>query len=610
MWWFEKRPGLTVFLIGLVTRILYLINAALKDPLFYHPIMDPLYHHQWAQAIIRGGWLNELPYFRAPLYPHLLALIYLIFGPNLLIPRIVQAVLGAGSCYLIFHIAKRLSSERHGFYTGLITALYPLLIYFDGELLIPSLLIFLILLSILLLLKEQLFLAGLVGGLAAITRPNVLAFFAILFCYYLIKHKKVLPILLGLIIPIVPVTVRNYIVSREIIVIAWQGGINFYIGNNPKSDGMTAIIPGTRKDWWGGYYDARRIVAESLGREPSYHEIDRYWFRKGLNFIISHPFSALALYLKKLYLLIGGVEIANNRSIYFFKNFTFLKYLIIFTPIFQFPFGLLFPFALVGLFFWIKRKKNPLPLIFVLSYGCSFLPFFINGRYRTPLIPFLAFFAVIGYTAIRRDRKFLFVFLPAAILSNANLFQLPLTNYAQDHLTLAGYYFEQGKLNRAYEEANLSLRYGDLSETHALLGRIHSRLGNLNLAIKEYRRAITLNPSLPEPYLNIGNLFARSNIIDSAFKYIRAACKIDPYNGRALNSLGNLCFTTGRLEQAETLYLRASRLEPDYLSPLYHLALIYLRTGRYDSALTIYNRLVRIDPASKLTVSLRRRLGL
>ena len=604
------KKGLAIFAVGLTIRLLYLINSALKDPLFYHPIMDPLYHHQWALAIIRGGWLNQLPYFRAPLYPHLLALSYLIFGVNLLIPRIIQALLAAFSSYLVYRISCKLFSERIGFYSGFITALYPTLIYFDGELLIPSLLVFLTLLGFYLLINERLLLAGLTFGLAAVTRPNILAFVSVLILYYIIKKRSFWPIIIGIVISIFPVTLRNYLVSKEIIVIAWQGGVNFYIGNNSSSDGMTAIIPGTRKDWWGGYYDARRIVREAIGHEPSYHEIDRFWFRRGLEYIIKNPLNTVGLYLKKMYLLISGFEVANNRSIYFFKDFTFLRYLIIFTPIFQFPFGLLFPFAVVGIYVWAKKKKDPLLLIFILSYSASFLPFFINARFRVPLLPFLTPYAVLGFFSIKRTVKDLIIFIPAFALSNSNLMMLPVTNSAQDHLTLAGFYLKQGDLERAIQEATKSLRYAELAETRNLLGRISMEIGEAGLAIREYQSAIRLDPKLPEPYLNIGNYYARTGRIDSAFSYILTAIRIDPYNARSWNSLGNLYFTTGSLKEAEEAYLKSSRLEPGYISPLYHLALLYLKTDRREKVIALYHKIAKTDPDSKFLLILKRRLNL
>ena len=55
-----------------------------------------------------------------------------------------------------------------------------------------------------------------------------------------------------LLVVVLPITIRNCAVGGDAVLIASQGGVNFYIGNNPDSDGRTAIVPGTPGDWWGG----------------------------------------------------------------------------------------------------------------------------------------------------------------------------------------------------------------------------------------------------------------------------------------------------------------------------------------------------------------------
>ena len=52
--------------------------------------------------------------------------------------------------------------------------------------------------------------------------------------------------------------------------------------NNENADGITAIVPGTRPDWDGGYEDSHRIPQEELGRKLGEAEISSYWFKKGL----------------------------------------------------------------------------------------------------------------------------------------------------------------------------------------------------------------------------------------------------------------------------------------------------------------------------------------
>ena len=45
----------------------------------------------------------------------------------------------------------------------------------------------------------------------------------------------------GIAAAIAPVTIRNYVVSRRVVPIAWQAGTNFYIGNNPQANGAFRV---------------------------------------------------------------------------------------------------------------------------------------------------------------------------------------------------------------------------------------------------------------------------------------------------------------------------------------------------------------------------------
>ena len=90
-------------------------------------------------------------------------------------------------------------------------------------------------------------------GLSAIARPNVLLFGPAIVVWLAIVHRRealraliyVACVTTGCLLVILPITIRNYVVGKDVALIATQGGVNFYIGNNPQADGRTAIVPGT-----------------------------------------------------------------------------------------------------------------------------------------------------------------------------------------------------------------------------------------------------------------------------------------------------------------------------------------------------------------------------
>lgn len=587
---------LFIFFLALILRLIYLFQIKDADPLFYHPIMDALYHHDWAVSIIQGGWLGKDSFFRAPLYPYFLSFSYRLFGINLLIPRIVQLLIGSINCVLIARIGSLLFKKRVGIISGIIACIYPFFIFYDNELLIPTLLIFLVLLGCYLIFKQNFtsvsklnwFFIGIIWGLAAITRPNVLLFLIIL-PFWLIKRLKknaktaILCGLLGVAAMIIPVTVRNYVVSKEFVPIAWQAGINFYIGNNPNSDGVTAVIPGTRKTWWGGFRDAKRFAEEALKRKLKNSEIDKYWFNQGFEFITREPLKAFGLFLKKAYLFFGGFEFSNNRDIYFFTQLTYLKFLIFTLPLLQFPFGIIFPLCLAGIIMvfiqresnWYSKKRRPdilLCLILIMSYSLSFIFFFVSARFRLVIIPFCIIFACFSVLfAIDKIRKRkikhfvlpVLVFIFAFLFFNANFFHAQQSNPAPSYLSM---------------------------------GVAYKKMGRTKEALDNYQKAIESDPTLPEGYFNIGNIYAEMRRFDDAKKLFVKAIEVDPSSSRAHNNLGNIYLEQGNFEKALEYYTKASSLEPDYVTPLYHAGLIYEKLGNSAKAESLWKRVLQINP--------------
>ncbi|MBZ0267647.1 glycosyltransferase family 39 protein, partial [bacterium] len=163
------------------------------NPFFDIPIMDEGYHDLWAREIAAGDWTARVPFFRAPLYPFLLGLAYRIFGdspPPYAGIRTVQVLLGAATPWLVHRLARRIVPGRPAVAAAaaLLVAVDGILVYFEADLLLESLLAPLSAAFLLLVLRaretgtaRRWAAAGLILGLFAITRPNVLLFAPVLF---------------------------------------------------------------------------------------------------------------------------------------------------------------------------------------------------------------------------------------------------------------------------------------------------------------------------------------------------------------------------------------------------------------------------------------------
>jgi 4-amino-4-deoxy-L-arabinose transferase-like glycosyltransferase len=421
-WW----PLLLVLALALAYRGLYLAEGS-SHPDFGLVFMDQEYHVEWARSLASGQWtppydeLRSGAYFRAPLYPHFLAGVLALFGNSLWAARIVQILIGSLSCVLASALATKCFGSRTGVVTGILCAFYWVFAYFDARLLLPVLLVFFILLAMLLtfLAVERrspslIALAGLTFGLYSITRPNILVFFPFLFWW---SWRAFRPekrgraalftglLVLGCVLPPLLVTVRNRVVADDWVVVASQGGVNFYIGNNAQSNGMEAVVPGTRQSWWGGFEDTRRIAEEAAGRSLKDSEVSDYWFRRAWTEIRANPGRWLRLTGRKALAFFGDPELPNNEP-YEAQRSQYRTLSLV--PL---GFAVFFGLFLVSLPEMIRRVRTAagndtrdrfvsLILQFVVVYSLSVIAFFVTGRYRVPVVPFLVMGAALTLVRI------------------------------------------------------------------------------------------------------------------------------------------------------------------------------------------------------------------
>ena len=598
-----------VFLFSLALRLIYLLQIQ-ANPHFNVPTMDPLYHDVWAQNIAGGNWIGSSIFFRAPFYPYFLALVYKLFGHGYFIPRLIQHIMGSFSCILVYFLARKLYNRSVAIIASLIASTYGILIYFESELLLDSLLVFFDLILILYLLNTEdnpksyrWLVAGMILGLSALTRPNIL--FCIPFIWlwiYLtfkrrIKMKTVLAygaiFLLGVILLVAPVTLRNYIVGKDLVLIASQGGINFYLGNNPRADGMSAIFYGA--DWQ--YRDFQFTAQKEVGKTLRPSEISNFYYKKGLNFMLGQPDKSLKLLFKKLYLFWNKFEISNNQDIYFFRRYSSLVRIL--------PLGLwlIAPLALTGILisFW-ERRKILLPFIFVISYMITVVLFFVTSRFRLPVIPFLIIFTSFAvYWMIRHlvERKlkslliFIAVFIPFLILTNSNLYRLSTENFSSSHFSLGNVFLKEGDLESALKEYDKALGKGSYPvRVHLNRGIIFFRLGDYEKAEQEFKKELTIDPQDERAYNNLSVLYRLKGEYEEAIEYAGESIQIKPYYPEAYVNLALAYQEKGDLTRARETLFQGMEVIPDFLHASFVLASIYQREGKTDSAIFEYRRIV------------------
>ncbi len=622
-----------VLLIALVVRLVY--NHQLQaSPFFSHPSIDAKLHVDWATAIAEGRSLFDGVYPRAPLYPWLLGILFSIIGVDYEVPRMLAAVMGAGSCGLLFAVAHRYFGRSVAALAGVLAATYWVLVFFDGELLVEPLSVFLNLLGLWLVVRVDRpgyfawAFAGVCFGLSALNRPNVLLVVPVLACWpiviYGLKQPKdwiaraaTFGVACGL--TILPVTIRNYVKGGEAVLIASNGGFNFYIGNNPQSDGLMALLPGVRPDWWGGMEDAAAIAQSNMGRQLSAGEVSRFYYRAGLRFMFDHPGQAIRLMLHKLRYFWNDVEVPNPYNLYFFTD----KY----TPIVRFlpvGFGMMVPFALIGVVLSGKRKLvGQFPLWgYGFAYMVGVVAFFVTSRFRLPIVPIVILYAAYGFVGLLRlmaDRKWaasigcvLMVGLAWPLLHTEDI--AGLKDHAVSHCKVARALGEQKNFEAAEGACRTAIELEpELALAHEIMGELKLAQSNRRLGIRSLRRALELDANRPayamlaEALIATGRYAEAKRVYQDGIEALPGQIELRFRLAWLLATSTNARVRDGNaaLKIAE----EGLKSKADSVALLDAKAAALAELGRFDEAIEAANQALGLLGKSRNELSLRRAIG-
>ncbi len=612
----------SILAAAFLVRLVYLLEY--RHSLFFtFPVIDSATYDRMAWDAAQGRRLWPGAFWQPPLYPWLLGLFYTVAGHTLFGARLVQITLGSLSCLLLYFVGRRVFGPPTGNIAAAGMALYGTLIYFDGEILVPTLSIFLLLAGLLLLLRAAdagaerpcllLWLsAGLVLGLAALARPDALLFGVVAAAWAWgwpgrnarwVRVRRVGLFLLGVCAVVSVVTVRNYLVAGDLVLISANGGLNFYLGNNPEAEAMVAVRPGFRWESLVNEPYLKAGISKASARSL-------YFFQKGLTFLRTNPGAALALYGRKLARFWNAFEIGRNRDVYGTRGDSRLLSVLLWRlgPV-GFPFGIVAPLAAVGLTVSLSRdRKRVLLYLFLLAYLLATILFFVAARYRLAIVPVLLLFAAYYIVWLRaalrqgRRRRVLMSLVLLAVV-------FPLVNrgfpafdrlYRGEADRYRGiYYVDRGQ----YEAGEAAYRRAieadpDYAEAHAELGQLLRDRGRQAEALTHLRRAYDLCPFSEQTQYLLGTAYAAAGESAEAEAWFRKAIAAAPY-ALAHRDLGRLLLDEGRLAEAEQWLRQAAELNPDDLETWYKLGQCLVYRGRYAEAERALHEARRLAPGDR-----------
>ncbi len=365
-----RRPWKAALCLGgvaFVVRAGFVLN--LQERWYFY---DTVHYDAAARSLLSGeGFRYERPFFGTtaynlePLYPLFLAANYATFGRRFLAVRVVQGLLGALTCVVVFSLARRLFDVKVAALAGAICALYPHLVFISG-LLYPEQLFTLLLAAGMWCLVRYMATGrtllmvgvGVCMGLAALVKGIALAFVPVLVVWLLFRRRTGkgqrlahAALFVGtVVVVLLPWSLRNYRVFGQLAPVRAHATMVFDQRYVQQDEPLVAQWMHGKVDTWSFLVryveEFVRFWTPTLGRLQSRNEFTTRW--------------------------------ANMVSIA--------------------AAGPVLLFALLGVWFARKRLNELMPLLLlVMTFACTYAFFLTHVRYRIPVEPYLILLAAFGW---------------------------------------------------------------------------------------------------------------------------------------------------------------------------------------------------------------------
>lgn len=556
-------------------------------PLFTSLRLDEVYNDQWAREAAAGSLFKQSMPISAPGYPWFLGAVYAVFGRNLLVPRILQVIMGLGSVLLAHNISRRLFGPAAALVSALLMALYWPLIVFEQRLLLATLFVvmnlFTLAAAIWSLDHDSIpgwISTGLGLGAMTVVYPTAviwtIALAAWLAANAIKKRSRTsafaaTALAAGFLLLILPIVAMGQTRTGEWYFLRSHAGFNLYLGNNPAADGtMYARL--------GGGWDRIEALPVKEAGVITLNGQDRFYLAKVKQFIVQDPGDFFKLWARKSALILNRREIRATIDPEFHRSlFSALRLPL---PGFALVLGL----ALAALASpAIQDRRRRLLALYLGSYAAAMISTVVASRYRLPLAAGLIICGGAGAVNLYSSLASL-----AAKKAGAGRRR----NLAAPALFLAGIGLAFLPVAPKYSRA----------EEYSFLGLAYSQAGDNQAAMSYYRKALEADPRCAMAMTEIAALERGRGDLDSALAWQARSVAADPDGGYGHYDLGLYLWERGRREQAMEEFNRAVECKPLWEHALHVLAVHEYELGRLEAARQHFQTLLLVRPDQYLEI--------
>lgn len=593
-------PGLPHYLFAAVflLRLVALVQFS-HSPLFLPVRGDMHFYNEWAQRILRGEFDLHTAFYGLPLYAYALAGVYRVFGYNPFIPGLLQSLIDSGTAVLVYLFTVRLFQTANLRTTQTadlaasdptIARVFAALAAIAWGLFVPTEAYSIILMPTAWftfvfwlvvwrlasagerLTSKECLLLGLLLGFTAMAIATSLFLIPLVLAAVFVRGKarvlasRVLSaalFLLGIGIGISPCWIHNYVLARDPVLLSAHSGVNFWIGNNPTSNGYPRFPPGLRAGQAAMLEDSITSAETAVGRPLKRAEVSAYWSTKARDYIAAHPGQWIRL------LLIKARNFWNAFQYDDLSIITTLREQGVLLP--GLYFGVIAALGLPGMVFAARAKPVSVWMIAaVVLHMAAVMTVFITERYRLPIVPGLIVFAAYGLwvfwqsvLTFRFPRMIVYVGLLAATACFVSWPQRDPALWALDAYNSGWQALECGGLTQAEKKLQLAHDYvPSNAETNFALGNLKLAQGKRKSAALLYSTTLQLDRNHRGALNNLGVMALDDHDYDLAENYFRRAEQIEPRNPKTHYLLASVLLANGQREAAAIEIEQAIKLRP------------------------------------------------
>jgi Tfp pilus assembly protein PilF len=282
--------------------------------------------------------------------------------------------------------------------------------------------------------------------------------------------------------------------------------------------------------------------------------------------------------VRKTFLFLRAGELNNNKPIRYFREQSRVLRL----PLLGF--AVVAPLAFFGMLFPGRHRRPLFPLYaYFLLYSGGVILFFVNARFRVPVIPVLIVFAAAGSRELLREglSRSRAKGLVEKIALLALLFVAVNASW--------GSYKEDSPFNTA--------------SGHFLMGLTFEKTGEISKAEEWYRRAVEAYPGHAGARNNLAGIYISRGEWQKARDELEWSLKMEPRNGKTLVNAGFVSIKLGNRRGAKEFFERALRgvISSEMRArALYNLGMIFSLEGKPAEAERSWREALFHDPSHTL----------